>query len=177
VLALARNEGRRHGRWIGVYPELKDPTDYARAGLDMTQVLIDCLAARDMRGPDAIVWVQCFESAPLVRVKQALALPCFELFEQEKCAAPAFFDGLAARDPKVLDGIAVDKRALDDGFMRRARELGYKVHAWTYRDDALPTGVAHPKDEYATPFALGVDALFSDFPSTALAARRAFTPA
>src|SRR6185503_3701351 len=29
VLELAQNEGRRRSRWIGVYPELKDPTEYA----------------------------------------------------------------------------------------------------------------------------------------------------
>ena len=176
VLALARNEGRRRGRWIGVYPELKDPAEYRKAGLDMTKAFIDVMRAQKIEGDDAIVWAQCFESEPLVRVRHALGVPCFELFVAEKCAEDGFFAELAGRKEKVLAGIAVDKRALGAEFMRSAREQQLRVHAWTFRDDQLPEGVAKPAPEYENAFALGVDALFSDFPSTALAARRAFQP-
>ena len=176
VIALARNEGRRRGRWIGVYPELKDPAEYLNAGLDMTKVFIDLMHAEKQHGEDAIVWTQCFESAPLVRVREATGLRCYELFVAEKCAEPGFFDALATRGKKVLDGIAVDKTALDATFIKHARELRFRVHAWTFRDDQLPAGVTTPRTEYDNAFALGVDALFSDFPSTALAARRTFQP-
>jgi glycerophosphoryl diester phosphodiesterase len=177
VIALARNEGRRRGRWIGVYPELKDPGEYAKAGLDMTRAFIDLMHAEKQHGEDAIVWTQCFEPEPLVRVREATGLRCYELFVAEKCAEPGFFAGLAKRDQKVLDGIAVDKTALSAEFMRHARELRFRVHAWTFRDDSLPKDVAAPQPEYERAFALGVDALFSDFPSTALAARKNFEPA
>ena len=176
VLALARNEGRRRGRWIGVYPELKDPTEYQKAGLDMTKAFIDVMREQNIEGDDAIVWAQCFEPEPLVRVRHALGVPCFELFVAEKCAEPDFFEKLGGRKEKVLAGIAVDKTALSEDFVRRARELHLRVHAWTFRDDALPEGVKTPAPEYHDAFALGVDALFSDFPSTALAARKAFQP-
>ena len=177
VLKLARNESRRRGRWIGVYPELKDPTEYMRAGLDMTQVLIDALKAHAVGGADADVWVQCFESEPLIRVRAALDVPCFELFMAEDCAKPGFFAGLAQRDPKVLTGIAVEKTAIGEDFMHEARALRYRVHTWTYRDDQLPLGVTKPAAEYDRAFALGIDALFADFPSTALAVRAKFAPA
>lgn len=178
VLKLARNESRRRGRWIGVYPELKDPTEYANVGLDMTRVLIGMLQAHRPAGAEWDVWVQCFESEPLVRVREAIHdIPCFELFEAEQCAAPGFWAALRERDPKVLTGVAVEKTAISEAFMAHARASRYRVHTWTYRDDALPPGVLQPQPEYERAFALGVDALFSDFPATALATRAKFQPA
>jgi len=49
------------------------------------------------------------------------------------------------------------------------------VHAWTYRDDDLPSGYASPAEELEVAFAMGVDALFCDFPQTAVRLRDGFT--
>jgi glycerophosphoryl diester phosphodiesterase len=59
----------------------------------------------------------------------------------------------------------------------RAHARGLLVHTWTFRNE--PHRLAYddggdPKAEYARYFALGVDGVFSDFPGTAVAARRAF---
>lgn len=74
-----------------------------------------------------------------------------------------------------------------DGFLqdptdlvRRAHAAGLFVHPFTFRNESRRLARDHggdPADEYRRFFALGVDGLFSDFPSTALAARDAFRDA
>src|SRR5438132_56541 len=83
----------------------------------------DVIDPEKQRGDKSFVWVQCFESEPLVRVHEATELPCYELFVAEKCAEPGFFEDLANRLPKILKGIAVDKTALDEAFVHKSREL------------------------------------------------------
>lgn len=63
------------------------------------------------------------------------------------------------------------------GIIERAHGLGLLVHAWTFRDDAGGYGFADPVAEIAYYFALGVDGVFTDFPATGVAARRAPPPA
>jgi len=48
------------------------------------------------------------------------------------------------------------------------------VHAWTFRDDRAPAPFATAQAELFDAFALGVDALFCDFPDTAVASRAEF---
>jgi glycerophosphoryl diester phosphodiesterase len=53
----------------------------------------------------------------------------------------------------------------------QAHAAGLQVHAWTFHDDARALAFATGQEELEAAFALGVDALFCDFPDTALAAR------
>ena len=62
----------------------------------------------------------------------------------------------------------------DTRWIATAHDLGLEVHAWTFRDDRDFAPFATPVDEIEAAFVLGVDALFCDFPDTAIAARAAF---
>jgi glycerophosphoryl diester phosphodiesterase len=58
-----------------------------------------------------------------------------------------------------------------------AHKAGLLVHAYTFRNDALPSQYGgKPKDEYNVFFLLGVDGLFTDFTDTAFEAREALGP-
>ena len=62
-------------------------------------------------------------------------------------------------------------------FVALAREAGLGVHTWTFRNEPSMLAADYADDparEYAQFFALGIDGLFSDFPDTAFAARRAW---
>jgi glycerophosphoryl diester phosphodiesterase len=62
-------------------------------------------------------------------------------------------------------------------FVAFAREAGLGVHTWTFRNEPSMLAADYADDparEYAQFFALGIDGLFSDFPDTAFAARRAW---
>ncbi|MBU6377819.1 MAG: GNAT family N-acetyltransferase [Gammaproteobacteria bacterium] len=61
-------------------------------------------------------------------------------------------------------------------FVEFAHAAGLEVHPWTFRNEAIHLAADYagdPAAEYRQFAALGVDALFSDFPDTAVAALRA----
>ena len=58
-------------------------------------------------------------------------------------------------------------------FVELAHAAGLAVHPWTFRNESQYLAADYqgdPRAEYAAYAALGVDAVFSDFPDTALAA-------
>jgi len=60
-----------------------------------------------------------------------------------------------------------------------AHAAGLDVHPWTFRNEAIHLAADYegdPAAEYRAFAALGVDAVFSDFPDTAVAALRGLTP-
>src|ERR1700754_4192700 len=65
VIDLAKAEGRRVGRTIGTYPEMKHPAYFAGIGLPLEGRLLDALKTNGLNTPGAPVFVQCFEVEPL----------------------------------------------------------------------------------------------------------------
>lgn len=176
VIALAREQWTQ-GHSLGVYPEIKHPNELRDAGIDATGLLIAALRDLAVAGGDSPVWVQCFERWPLQRVKQDCGNPVFALFEAEAIGAGDWLRRLRQLAP-WLDGVALPKAALigatgDPELIARAHDLGWQVHVWTLRDDAVMAGFDTVQQEYAALFEQGVDALFCDFPDSAVAARKA----
>jgi len=69
---------------------------------------------------------------------------------------------------------------LRTNLIERAHAAGLRVHAYTFRNEAArlaPQYQNDPQREYQQFFELGIDGVFSDFPDTALSARRAFNDA
>jgi glycerophosphoryl diester phosphodiesterase len=173
LLDWAEHAARVGGAPLTLYPELKHPAQFAAAGLDPVPPFIAALGDLEARG--LRVWLQCFERAPLHRVRDALGLPVHLLVEAP-CDWRALIDGL----DEGIAGLGVDKTLLldarfhDSGLVDRAHARGLAVHAWTYRDDVPLAGLRGVRHELETAFALGVDAVFCDFPATAVACRAAF---
>lgn len=165
VLALLRQERARRERPLLVYPELKHPEYFRARGIDVVDLFLRELATADMLGADAPVVVQCFERETLDRIGARSALRRVQLSVD-----------LPALDGTPVEGYGVSKQALltDAGpsFIEAAHAAGRLVHAWTFRDDQPVAGVA-PADECARAYRAGCDGLFSDFPATALMARKA----
>lgn len=164
-------------RRIGVYPELKHPTFFAAQGIDVTAICIDALQRRGHGGKHDTIWLQCFEVEPLRRVHQTLALPVFFLVEPSDLGDVHWLRSMHARHP-WLNGIALPKSALigangDSDLLKSAHDLGWQVHVWTLRNDQVMPGFADVQAELGALFELGVDALFADFPGTAVVAREA----
>jgi glycerophosphoryl diester phosphodiesterase len=166
------------GSELVVCPELKHPAAFAATGNNLIERFITLLDARSLRGQSAPVWVHCFEHEPLERIRAALDLPVFALFEPEDAhllgSGPYAWEAVARR----CRGIALNTRSIlgDEGARRvqAAHGAGLAVNVWTFRDDAVPDSWHGVYAEYEHAFALGVDAVFSDFPDTALAARAQF---
>lgn len=80
VIALAKAEGRRLGRPIGIYPETKHPTYFLHEGrhldgrpiaMDTSAMLVDDLVASEFTDP-ARVFIQSFELDNLLRLRREL---------------------------------------------------------------------------------------------------------
>jgi glycerophosphoryl diester phosphodiesterase len=172
ALAWAAQAAIARGRDVTLYPELKHPARLAAEGLDPVPAFVAQVASS--ASEPVRLWVQCFELDALRRVRDATGLPCFLLLD-----ADDDWQAVLAQHAGAIDGVGVNKRLLGDLHDARselvgmAHDAGLGVHAWTYRDDVLPQGVAHVHDELRHAFDVGVDALFCDFPATALALRDA----
>ncbi|MBQ0958311.1 glycerophosphodiester phosphodiesterase [Ideonella sp. 4Y11] len=59
------------------------------------------------------------------------------------------------------------------GVIERAHQRGLRVHTWTFRNDASGYGFSDPQQEMTYYMQLGVDGVFTDFPATGVAARKA----
>ena len=174
VLFWAETAARERDAVVTLYPELKSPAFFTQIGKDPSARLLTMVRQRN---PCRVrVWLQCFELEPLVRLREAMESPVFLLLGRN---AP--WRRLIPRHVGKVDGFGVPKSLLQDvdgsssGLVDLAHEHGCQVHAYTYRDDALPAGYATAEEELDVAFAMGVDALFCDFPQTALRCRDGFS--
>jgi glycerophosphoryl diester phosphodiesterase len=65
VLELAKREGRKRGRPVGVYPETKHPTYHQQLGLPLERKVVDTLRRHGLNYRGAPVIIQSFEQANL----------------------------------------------------------------------------------------------------------------
>ena len=173
LLELARQESLRRGREIQVYTEIKHPGHFRELGHDFTSALLEVLGSFGYLTRIAPVLILSFEHNLLEEIKQRSELRTNALLAQsdsfDLSALSAFSDGIGFDKRLLIDG-----NGADTGICARAQALGLDVNAWTLRDDQPYAPFAPPYDEYSAYFKIGVDALFCDFPASALAARKAW---
>lgn len=174
-------EEQRCGCTIPVEPEVKLPALYARAGLDPLPALLAMLEARGLNAEGSAVMIQSFDPDFLKRLRPETPLPLLMLYAgHDEPGANA--DGLTIEAiSEFADGLGANKAVLlnadgsSTGFLEQAHALGLDIHTWTIRDDRPPITGETVEDELRALFELGVDAVFTDFPATAVAVREAMT--
>ncbi|HKR87257.1 MAG TPA: glycerophosphodiester phosphodiesterase [Phenylobacterium sp.] len=201
VVDLAKAEGRRAGRTIGTYPEMKHPTYFAAIGLPLERRLHAALKANGLDQADAPVFVQCFEVGALKTFRGLCAAPLIQLMDAEGGpadlpgltyaemstpaglkAVAAYADGIGPNWKMILPTAADGTLAPATSLVRDAHAAGLKSHPWTVRAENvfLPPALRRGADPaahgdvgavYKALYAAGVDGLFSDFPGLAAAAR------
>ncbi|WP_421784853.1 glycerophosphodiester phosphodiesterase family protein [Hyphobacterium sp.] len=162
---------------IPIEPEVKHPEEFAAAGLDPLPILNQILLDHGLFSEDAPVVVQSFDAGFLIRMNAVAPVRLAMLYSSPDeeggnmngyplDAVAQFADGLGANKALLLnpDGSST-------GLLEQAHALGLEVHAWTVRDDRTPLVGDSVEDELRALYALGVDAVFTDFPPTAVRVR------
>ena len=148
LLELAAATGR------GVYPETKSPAHFAAAGVALEPRLVEALAG--FTGP---VYVQSF-AANLPALRPQLSHPFVQLLRRDAPTDPEALATVAG----YAQAIGLGKQRADERLVRDAHAAGLEVHVFTLSDEE------DGPDEYRRLAALGVDAVFTDHPDTAVAA-------
>jgi glycerophosphoryl diester phosphodiesterase len=164
VIALAKSEGARRGRTIGIYPETKHPTYFQGIGLPLEERLVRTLDAAGLRSKQDPVFLQSFEVSNLTKLRRMTELPLIQLID----ASGAPYDFVVAGDPRkysdlvtpdglagiarYADGVGVNKNLIvprdasgkllpPTTLVADAHRRGLLVHSWTFRaeNQFLPT--------------------------------------
>lgn len=183
ILALLKKEKRK----VGIYPETKHPSYFQSISLPLEEALLKELTAFGFNTKDSPVFIQSFELSNLKKLKRLTTLPLVYLMDQKTNKDQLSEKGLKEIST-IVYAIGPDKRLivpLNDlgelgaptNLIQIAHVVGLKVHAYTFRNEALFLHKDYkndPQKEYLQFFTLGVDAVFSDFPDIAILARNAF---
>jgi glycerophosphoryl diester phosphodiesterase len=168
MLDWAAQAAAARGRPLTLYPEIKQPGWFATRGCDPLPPFI---AAARALPPGVALRLQCFERDPLRQLFETTGLPCTRLLDVDDD-----WRAVLAADGGWLAALGVNKRMLwrdgaDSGLLAAAHAAGVRIAAWTYRDDQPAADGASIEDELRAALLLGVDALFCDFPATAVGLR------
>jgi glycerophosphoryl diester phosphodiesterase len=163
VIEWAREQARARDARVLLYPEIKHPAHFAERGVDPVQCFADSVVELP---PEVEVWVQCFDADALRRVHEATGLRCCLGLDED-----SDWRGAIARHRAWLGGLVAAKSLLAGPIVEEAHAAGLRVDAYTFRDDRVGAGHASIEAELEWALASGADALFCDFPATALAVR------
>ncbi len=164
---------------LGLEPEVKLPAEQAAMGLDPLPVLVEVLERRGLNAEDAPVVIQSFDADFLIRlndaspVRQAMLVsgePGYDAGGRSIEDIAEFADGIGA-----YKALLITPEGESTGYVEAAHAAGLEVHVWTVRDDRPPHVGETVEDELRALYALGVDAVFTDHPDTAVAVRAAMT--
>jgi glycerophosphoryl diester phosphodiesterase len=175
VWAIAKAGSQRTGRTIGVYPEMKHPSYFAKIGLPVEDRLAALLKKNELDSATAPVFVQCFEVTPLktIRAKTKARLVLLTAGEGGPPDLPnvtyaqlvsasglkdvaLYADGLGPEKTQIVPQDATNLLPATS-LVKDAHAAGLVVHPWTVRAEnyflpsSLRRGDAAAADYLAQP--------------------------
>ncbi len=179
IIAMMK-AARSRGHSAGLYVEIKRPELFIRQGLDPTASLLKGFAEIIEAGIP--LYFQCFNAEYLISLRGRTDAELIWLIEGKKDAITKLYKLAAPLQlyAEHVDGIGINKALLlgpkgkPSGIVKDAHNLGLKVHIWTVRNDQVPGKIKTVDEELKFLFSQGVDGVFTDFPDTAIQARRSF---
>ncbi|MDX1291393.1 MAG: glycerophosphodiester phosphodiesterase family protein [Hyphomonas sp.] len=175
IIALVLQNARQ-GKKVGLHIEAKWPSHFSSVGLDMVEPILDTIDRAGLKEAGIPLFIQCFEPPFLQQVAARSDIPLVQ-----NLIGPPYAEKLGL-DMQLEDiptaGIGANKSLIltpqggHTDYVDRAHALGKFVHVYTVRDDQPADGFASAEQELQVLIDAGVDGIWTDYPATALAARR-----
>jgi glycerophosphoryl diester phosphodiesterase len=183
-LAFIRGLNRSTGRSAGIYTEVKSPAWHRAEGKDLSPLVLGVLSDFGYRSAGDDVWLQCFDAAELLRIRDSLGsrLRLVQLIGENEwlesatdynaIRSPAglrnvasYADGIGPWIPQIARWSASDLRPEISSLVADAHAVGLAVHAYTLRVDELPEHCTSVDSAHRALFdEAEIDGLFTDFP-------------
>ena len=170
-LLFIRGLNRSTGRNVGIYPEIKDPAWHRESGIELGDRVIEELARCGYDTRAERLFVQCFDSAELQRLRgQGCRLPFVQLIDSSvPVPTPAELARIAAYADAIGPSFSLiyraDRQPPMTSLVADAHAAGLVVHPYTMRRDDLPAGVQDFEELLDIVLdKAGADGVFTDFP-------------
>lgn len=201
ILTLAKTEGAKRGRSIGIYPETKHPSYFASIGLPHAAPLLELLNRFGHTNATAPIYIQSFEVGNLQSLRAKTKLRLIQLMDEKGSpadrpdltyadmatpaglkAVAAYANGIGPNKAMVIPRTLIGNLGTPTSLVRDAHKAGLAVHPWTFRRENYflplslksginPAGHGDLESEIRSFLATGIDGLFSDNPAQAVSAR------
>ena len=202
ILALAKAQSAATGRTIGVYPETKHPSYFTSIGLPHAAPLLAALTQYGHVDKSAPIFIQSFEVENLKALRPKTKLRLIQLMAETGSppdrsdltyAAMAtamglktvatYADGIGPNKAMVIPRTLLGNLGDPTTLVADAHKLGLAVHPWTFRRENYflplaqksgidPRAVGDLNAEIKAYLATGIDGIFSDNVTEAVAARQ-----
>lgn len=177
------------GKNVGIYVEIKKPAWHLKGGKDITLAVWEMLKKYGYESPETRAWLQCFEPAPLKRLRNELGcqLPLLQLIDtilppettidyrrmisvEGLDEIASYANGIGPDARYIVTGLTEAGQPVISSLVAEAHVRSLVVHPYTFRREGLPPQI--PDLETVLKlfyFQIGVDGLFTDFPDQAAA--------
>ncbi|WP_198663327.1 glycerophosphodiester phosphodiesterase family protein [Jiangella endophytica] len=158
IITLAVEGGRRRGRPVGLYPELRHPTYYADRGMSADDALMAALLGFRLERAGIPVFVRSYEPSVLRRLAARTSVPLVQLvdstgrpFDWERAEdgrrfvdlltptglreVASYATVLGAHKSLVVPRDPEGRLGHPGRLVSDAHHLGMAVHAWTFRNE------------------------------------------
>jgi glycerophosphoryl diester phosphodiesterase len=201
ILALAKAQSAVTGRTIGIYPETKHPSYFTAIGLPHEAPLLAALTQYGHVEKSAPVFIQSFEVENLKALRPKTKLRLIQLMAEtgsppdrsdltyaQMASAEGlkivatYADGIGPNKAMVIPRTLLGNLGNPTTLVADAHKVGLAVHPWTFRRENYflplaqksgvdPRGHGDLNAEIKAYLATGVDGIFSDNVTEAVAAR------
>ena len=201
ILALAKEASSTTGRTIGVYPETKHPSYFTAIGLPHEAPLLAALTQYGHVEKSAPIFIQSFEVENLKALRPKTKLRLIQLMDEKGSPADrsdlsypqmataeglktvaTYADGIGPNKALVIPRTLLGNLGDPTRLVADAHKVGLAVHPWTFRRENYflplaqksgvdPRGTGDLDTEIKAFLATGIDGIFSDNVTEAVAAR------
>ena len=190
-LSLIRALNQKNNKKVGVYVEIKKPEFHKNENKDISLIVLKVLQNFSYEKHLPQVFIQCFHADTLIRLKKLTPIPLIQLIADdswqessdnfakmltrkglEHIATYAY--GIGPWWPQLLQGFK-KARPLWSPLIANARELGLKIHSYTFRKEEVPKEMKSFSD-FITLFlkSSAIDGMFTDYPLEVVNIRKPF---